>query len=365
MEKKEIVKKALDCGILLTPRALDNINEETLDGVLKKASRSGKIVLTSNTLSGQPKPELKGETTKEPEPKKTAPEAPKPEPGPEVKQKTEKTLKPRGEETRSDLRPQKPTQKLTERSKQNLVVEVKKFQTKDKLEPQDFAQFYNHKYKGLQQLLLKKVNAVSISKAKGLFSDVSVIGMVRELTPKGFVVEDPTGEIEVISRDKIPADDVIGIKGFVREAKLFPNEFVWPDIPLSREINKIEGATILFAPKPANISGVDVVITENQYPNPAWLTISTEDKKIQVLVFKPENEFTLKRAVAWLKKRHLSHKKEHIPGPEDPYILAPVPDIIWFPGRQEETFVYKGVTMVSTSERFAKVDLGTMKVEFI
>ena len=97
------------------------------------------------------------------------------------------------------------------------------------MEPKDFSDYYNSRYEHLKEILLKKTKAVSINNAKKSFNDVSVIGMVKELTDSGFVLEDPTGEIEVQSKSDVSEDDVIAATGFVRNnpSQVSPLEWVF------------------------------------------------------------------------------------------------------------------------------------------
>lgn len=69
---------------------------------------------------------------------------------------------------------------------------------KEKLSPQDFTSYYNNKYDGLREILSSKIGAISINKARETFGEVSVIGMVREKTPTGYMIEDTTGSIELV-----------------------------------------------------------------------------------------------------------------------------------------------------------------------
>ena len=241
MDKKEIIKTFFEHNVLLSPELLEKVNENNINEILSRAKQSKTAVVT----------ELG----------------------------------------------QKPT------SLQEILFEVKKTTQNKRLSAQDFAKYYNNKYEGIKNILLKKIGAekdtVSINKTKNTFSDVLVIGMVRELTPQGFILEDPTGETDVISEEKTDPDDVVGVKGSVRENKLFAKEVTVPDIPLSREITKIDASVFLTTEAiehPADftiVSNIDRILdvknTTNRAvvsANPSWVSISKDNKKLNIIVYK-------------------------------------------------------------------------------
>ena len=138
---------------------------------------------------------------------------------------------------------------LTNMEETALSIRVKKIRERNRLGVQDFVKYYNNKYNGIRKLLSKKMDATSVNNAKQAFSEVSVIGMVKELTPRGFVLEDPTGEISVIRKDEdkdkqdtisISVDDVIGLTGFVKEGRMFVRETILPDVSLSNKAGRID-----------------------------------------------------------------------------------------------------------------------------
>jgi DNA polymerase II small subunit/DNA polymerase delta subunit B len=314
MNKKEIVKELLKHRILLPPKMLDKINENNIEDFLNKA---------------------------------------------------------------------KETEKPTETKEIGIKAAVREANQKQRMSTRDFIDYYNNRYNGIRNILTKKMRAVSVSNAKKSFSDVSIIGMVREATPPGLVLEDPTGEIDVILKDKkgINPDDVIGIRGFIRENRLFAREIIFPDTPLTHPIGSID-ASILLIPTITEktkeaMEEADLVFTLKNNPNtsnktikpdsnPCWITLSKNKKEVNLLIYKPENQTTIKQAIVFLKKRHLPTPKNKITGPDDPFLIEPVPDIFWLVSDEKGAETYKGVTIISCGPNCAaRINLKTRKVEFI
>lgn len=318
--KNEIVKRALDAGILLTPALLETTDEKKLNDMINEA-KGKKPILTER---GVP-------------------------------------------------------------SKSRIVLKVTRIQPKQKLTPDDFTRYYNNKYEGIKKILLKKLDAVSINKIEKSYSEVSVIGMVREPAVNGFVLEDPTGEIDVVSNNEIGVDDVIGVKGNVREGKLIEKEIVLPDVPLENVPKKLQNTSILLTtsltdktkplvqaanfvlvPKSGdelNEKEKDKMITD--FTNPTTITISSQGTEFRVLVYNPGTDIDEKQALDYLRKRHLSPDRNMIIGIEDCFLMEPIPDIFWIISKNRFIGNYKGVTIISCeAPDAAMINLETREVEF-
>ena len=234
-----------------------------------------------------------------------------------------------------------------------MSIEKRAINTLEKLTPKDFFHYYTNKYEGIKSLLLKKMSAISINQAKNSFLPVSVIGMVQEKTPSGFILEDPTGRIEVISQeDSIKPDDVLGVTGPVREQKLFAEKIIWPDIPLTHKTKNIPITITLSLEKNKNTIVPDT--------NPFWCDIWYENEKITLLAYRPENEIERQDAFELLKKRHLSPERNQIIFIEDHFLIEPVPDVFWIIAQKEWNAIYKGVTVVSGEK--VKINLENMEI---
>lgn len=253
----------------------------------------------------------------------------------------------------------------------------------ERVSAQDFVEYYKNKYEIIKNLLTEKGEAVSINKASELPSSY-IIGMVKEITPTGFIVEDPTGKVEARTKDdSVKVDDVVGLKGGARENVFLVHEVVWPDIPLKRTAASMGGANIILTRNTEGVGGAlksaDLVILgvqerpaglpENEklavaLQNPARVTLRKDGKELVIFVYHNPNELTDDEAAAMLRKRHLSPKPSELHGPADQFIINPVPDILWIASNKENrTMNYKGVSIVSCADS-AKINLGNREVEF-
>ncbi len=305
--KEQIVKRFLMEGVLLAPETLERISESNLENAIGEAVQSGAIVFS--------------------------------------------------------FQDEKP----------DAVVEVRKLQKKLKLQPQDFAKHYNARFEGLRDMLQKKMEGVvSVANAKKSGSTISTIGMVREQTQRGFLIEDMTGSAEVISKtEDVNIDDVIGVKAAVKEEKLFAEEIMWPDISMSHKHSR-PAMEIILAEKDGHegefVITPDAIYTDKKktsLPNPGWITITKGGANVTVLVYRPDKPASQKEVLTWLKKRHLCPDKNHIRGTDDPFLIEPIPDLVWIVSDEQWTEIYKTVVVISSDGKIpADVDLATGKVEF-
>jgi DNA polymerase II small subunit/DNA polymerase delta subunit B len=262
-------------------------------------------------------------------------------------------------------------------------LEVRKFQQKQKLSPQDIAKYYNARFEGLRDILLRKLDGVvSVSNARKSGGQATTIGMIREHTQRGFIIEDTTGWAEVITKaEDIAPDDVIAVKGVVKEEKIFAEEIAWPDIPMSRTHNRPD-TNIILSEKDGHKGTVvitpeavfDIDKKKTSLPNPGWITINAAGMPAIVLVYNPTKPATQKEVLAWLRKRHLSPSREQIRGTEDPFLIEPIPDVVWIVQNSQKeggeaafkpwSESYKGLMIVSSNGKVpVKVDLATGEVK--
>lgn len=123
--------------------------------------------------------------------------------------------------------------------------------------PSDFISYFNSRYFLIQQMLIKRVNPISISNIKKTRNDeISLIGMVYDVrvTASGnkiIELEDPTGKISCMitknsendlirEADNILKDEVIGIRGIFKNNYVFITELIRPNIPITKELNKLD-----------------------------------------------------------------------------------------------------------------------------
>ena len=318
--KQHILEQFLKEGVLLSPDALEKITEANAEQMLERARSSRSLVFSM-----------------------------------------QETMEGRRQETPSGQQPEH-------------SLEVRKVQRKQKLSAQDFAKYYNARFEGLRGMLLRKMDGVmSVSNARKSASQVTTIGMMRETTPRGFIIEDTTGWAEVITKaeDVVP-DDVIAVKGAVKEEKIFAEELVWPDISMSHKHSRPD-IDIILSEKDGH-KGMAVITPEavfdlfgkkHSLPNPGWVTITKDGTAVTILVYRPGKPATQKEVLGWLKRRHLFPSREQIRGTEDPFLIEPIPDVVWIVQAEKFKESYKGVIIVSSDGKEpAKVNLEAGDVEF-
>ena len=119
----------------------------------------------------------------------------------------------------------------------------------------EFVRYFNDRFFRLKDLISNRLevsDAVSIGRLSGYGKndDVSIIGMVtnKYKTRKSgkwiVYVEDDTGSTKVlVDEDEgewIVNDEVLGFRGATGDDIVFANEVVRPDVPLSRDLEKVE-----------------------------------------------------------------------------------------------------------------------------
>ena len=265
------------------------------------------------------------------------------------------------------------------------ILELYKTKKLQKMSPRDFLEYYNNKYTGLRDILLKKIQAVSINKASESYSEVSVIGMVRETVPGGFVMEDETGEITVISRENVEPDDVVGASGHIKEGQLFSSGLIWPDVPLNNKPNPSIGLNILFVWKVNERimkiidsfglvfaraeSGINPTEIEQKVvqglPNPCHARIISDSGELRLLFYEPATPPASEACRIFLRRRHFSPDKKNIFSTTDPFLIDPVPDVCWLISDKQHVERYKGVTIImSRKQDVVKYDAKEGKVFF-
>ncbi|MFH1364026.1 MAG: hypothetical protein ABIH52_00035 [Candidatus Aenigmatarchaeota archaeon] len=310
MDKKKVVQKFLDSGFLVSPKMLDKIDESNIDNHIERAKQ---VVVKEDINKGE---------------------------------KTNKT-------------------------KTGVEVIFRKRRAKNMLTVQDFMKYYNKIYDHLRNILLKKTNATSINKIANISSEVTVIGMIKEISAHGFVLEDPTGQVEVMANQVPSANSVISVTGVVRENKLFKKEIVYPDVPLPKVISTMDARLLLSTDKDIiknNPHDIVISTTENKDKSvhkisftPIWADIMKDEKKITILIFTPETPIEESNAVDVLRARILPVKTIN---PNNNILIDDVPDIFWIIQENEWIKNYKGITIIS-SDKSTSINLKTREAKAI
>lgn len=308
MEKEAIVKKLLSLGVMATPDVLERIEKSGLEAYLGNIKNGGCMVVEEGVSKGE-----------------------------------------------------------------ELRCSIGQFPVKSEMTPEDFVQANAEKFRRIRDLLLRKMDAVSITNISRTNSRLSVVGMVKEKTSQGFVLEDETGEVEVKATAIVKLDDVIGVRGWARDGKLFGEEIVYPDIPVNRPLNSLDNTLLLVGNATGGEGGADVVLSpyavidkngvEKSIPNPAWVSLQKGEKKMTIVIYKPENQASKEDALGWLMKRYIG--TDNIPVPSGDRVLETIPDILWIVSENVPwSGNYKGVTLISFGRRNrVLIDLNTRKIE--
>jgi hypothetical protein len=218
------------------------------------------------------------------------------------------------------------------------------------------------KYEALRAVLLRKADAVSINKAHA-HGEATTIGMVRDPSATGFVLDDPTGWLEVACRDHgLAAGDIVAVSGPVREGRLFASQILLPDIPLTNAVRTLPGSIVLSqdsAQEPPDAA----LVSAAGLSGPAWLDVSAAGQSITLLAYAPASPLPREEAVLLLRKRSLPSEGPLGLASRPGLVMAAVPDIFWLISPGQWTDSYKGVTLVSALS--ARVDLHTREVRFL
>jgi hypothetical protein len=252
-----------------------------------------------------------------------------------------------------------------------ITYQIKEYPHQDVITPEDVIRRNLEKYEILRRILLKRADAVSIGNIQKTSSKACIVGMVREKTQGGFLLEDATGQASVKSRENVEEDDVIAVRGWPRDNTFFAEEIIYPDVPINREITSMDARILLTSGMNAHEGGFDVVIMpdslagegkERRIPNPAWIFLEDGKNNMVVLVYRVSGRTDKNTVISWLRKRHIG-KRRHIP--ERGTVLERIPDLFWVISESEPWMDnYKGVSIVSFGRNHsAIIDLKTRKIE--
>ncbi len=208
-EDKKIVEILLKNKKFVTPEALKIIKEKKL---FEKVLEVEKTIIDENALKGLQEPEIRIERNKE--------------------------------------------KKIAEEYDVDFRLENAKIEHRNR-KVSDFISYFNSKFFQIQQMLIKRINPISIANINKTNSDeISLIGAVYDIrtTSTGnriIELEDPSGKIScMVTRNSneglfeeannILLDEVIGIKGTFKNRYLFVKEIIRPDIPTTNGIKKLD-----------------------------------------------------------------------------------------------------------------------------
>ncbi|HLD57326.1 MAG TPA: hypothetical protein VJA47_03415 [archaeon] len=225
---------------------------------------------------------------------------------------------------------------------------IKQSTTKEKITPKDFIEYYSKKFETLKNILIQKLDAVSINNLQQE-KESCIIGMVGDKTNRGFYVEDQTGKIEAVHTEPQKQSFVLGFKGVFKDKTFFVKEVVYPDIPLSKQ--NTEPPKIILTTKQVN--NTNTTISPNSkdkndnlisnFSLPATINLTINNQQTTVLIFQPQDQINKTQAAQILKLRCLP--ETNTPNPNN--IIEDTPDVFWLIQKEEWKENYKGVLIVS------------------
>lgn len=188
--------------------------------------------------------------------------------------------------------------KVLESEKKPELQKLKEFRKEKKaLKTNDYLDYFTSKYERLKNILLQNPGLeklMSINKITPKTTDFSIIGMIREKTDDGLILEDLTGETEIIvdretiEKTGIILDDVIGVKCRKINDRNVAESVYLPDIPINRNIARSErNSKIMVVSNIANLS-------DEKYRNFMELAGNTDDL---VLIFHFYDEPNMKNVI--------------------------------------------------------------------
>ncbi len=231
--------------------------------------------------------------------------------------------------------------KKTKKQTPNKIEIVVNNKQRETMDVNEFIEEKINNYNTLKEIILKKINAVSIDKAKKLPSS-TIIGRVAEITNNGFVIEDVTGSVPVITNDDdIEKGDVLGVSGFTRDGIFFAKKIIWPDIPLTEVGKRTGDITIhLLDKKEPEISIQD--IRKKITADFAELLVRAGDEEIKAVALKTNAD--KEKVINFLKKRTIKINDMKTT------LIKEIPNFIWLFNRTDEWSAnYKGVVVISTA----------------
>ncbi|HLD78259.1 MAG TPA: hypothetical protein VJB16_04490, partial [archaeon] len=143
---------------------------------------------------------------------------------------------------------------------------------------------------------------------------------------------------------------VVAVQGSVRDQRLVATEVLHPDLPLPKAVPALAGTLQLGA-------GTGALLLQQ---NPLHALVGSDPGQLRIAAWHPPAPLDQRAAIALLQKRWLPLPPR--PGPVEPALLDPAPDILWLAQATAWAAAYKAVTIVA-AER-ARVDLETREVAF-
>lgn len=216
---------------------------------------------------------------------------------------------------------------------------------------------------------------ISINKITQKTNEFSVIGMVKEKSKNGMVVEDATGEVQVsfdsdgkLKTGDVEVDDVVGVKCKRMDQRYYATQIVLPEIPLRMDVKRSrKESTLIFKHPDAELpegmaKDTAIVYSIEEGANKTTL-FNINGIRTLVLpkgVFKVAGKSDL--LLGFLRKRVIHNT---VVTPSGFLFMEEVPDIILSDLGPTSYKNHKGVTVISNSDynKIFVINLKTREVE--
>lgn len=236
------------------------------------------------------------------------------------------------------------------------IIEVTEICGQKKLSVQESASALNAYFNALQNLFEKKNRAVSIANAS---ENASVIGLVRNVLPDGFEIEDQTGAIKVVSKTQVDGDDVVMVAGKVMQKVLYADLVEFPDAP-ERQMKKSPKKCEIVFGESSDGGDYSVSFGEKMSIGKNALVVGSNPALVRI------NNITVMVHNSYIGK-NISPlqilKKRRLPGTLIP--ITEVPDIILLRGAENVLENYKGTTAIAANDKsVVRINLRTREAKF-
>ncbi len=236
------------------------------------------------------------------------------------------------------------------------IIEVAELQEKKAFSMQDSAAALNSYFNVLQRLFEKKSRAVSISNAS---ENAAVIGLVKNILPDGFELEDQTGAIKIVSRAHVEEEDVVMIFGKAANKTLYADLVEFPDLRERQPRKSPKQCEVIFG-KHSEEADYSIVFGEKFSIAKSSLTVGRNPVvvKINNLLILVCNGADIKKNISPVEVL----KKRRIPGALFA-IVEPI-DILLLRGPENSIEDYRGATAIAVNDKFfARINLKTREAK--
>jgi hypothetical protein len=240
--------------------------------------------------------------------------------------------------------------------------------SKKALKIEDYTKYYLKKYENIKDIFVSSgIPAISINKISNNTKNFFTVGIIREKTSSSIMIEDPTGEIQVVfegimkqKMQEFDVDDVVAVYCERVKDSFVAKKILHPDIPLNREVKRLEfEVSIKITPEEKNLS-------PKNYQNPIYVDVSGI-----VFLILPKSfydglnlDFNSEDVIKMLKKRFLLPKTIDLAlSQPDDLVLKDLPDFIITDAEPSMFKNYKGTTILSVANKNYEINLHTREVK--